>query len=205
MPTTLEEAIAKITELEGTVTTLTTENAGLKTTVAEKDSKIVTLEKNAKKQGENFKKLRDMTKEEKELLSEKELEVLKRQEEVESIASKNAEEIANFRKEQREGVVKGLINKFARGDEELAKKIAFNLSKIKDSELAMNEEALTPLVQDSFNMLGSQVIDQVRQAHNQGGAGADYKAGETDFAETEKGKGLSEALFGPERTEGGTQ
>jgi len=196
----LEEALAKVAELEGTVTALTTENAGLKTTVAEKDTKISSLEENAKKQGENFKKLREMTKEEKELLSAKEIELLERQEKTEAEAAELKQRQDKFFQEQREGVVKGLVNKYARGDEEVAKKIAFNLSKIKDSELAMNEEALTPLVQDSFNMLGSQVIDQVRQAHNTGGQGADYKAGEPSFADSKEGKELSTALFGPEKT-----
>ena len=195
---TLEEALAKITALE-------TENAGLKTTnaeltaqIGEKDSKITTLEENARKQGENFKKLRDMTKEEKELLSEKELELLERQEKIEKDQADFLAKQEQFAKDQRNTVVKNLINRYARGDEELAKKIAFNLDKIKDSDKAMNEEALAPLIKDSFNMLGTEVRDAVRDAHNERGEGADYKPTENGFADSEKGQALSDALFGKE-------
>lgn len=188
---TLEEAMAKITALEA-------EKAELSTQVAERDGKILTLEDNAKKQGENFKKLRDMSKEEKELLSEKELELLKRQEEVETQALSIKEQQDKFFQDQRASVLKNLVNKHARGDEELAKKIEFNLSKIKDSELAMNEESLTPIVKDAFNMLGGEVTDAVRMAHNERGGTQDYKAPENGFADTQHGKDLSTALFGAE-------
>ena len=188
---TLEEALAKITALEA-------EKAELTTQVGEKDAKILTLEDNAKKQGENFKKLRDMSKEEKELLSEKELELLKRQEEVENQALSVKQQQDKFFQDQRASVLKNLVDKYAKGDVELAKKIEFNLAKIKDSELAMNEEALSPLVKDSFNMLGAEVTDAVRNAHNERGGNQDYKAPESGFAETQHGKDLSDALFGKE-------
>ena len=194
----LETALAKITTLEAEKTALATTNAELTTQVAEKDGKILTLEDNAKKQGENFKKLRDMSKEEKELLSEKELELLKRQEEVENQALTVKQQQDQFFKDQRGAVLKNLVEKYAKGDVELAKKIEFNLAKIKDSDLAMNEEALTPLVKDSFNMLGAEVTNAVLDAHNQRGAGADYKAPEGGFADTQHGKDLSTALFGAE-------
>jgi len=194
----LEQALAKITALEAEKTALATTNAELTTQVAEKDGKILTLEDNAKKQGENFKKLRDMSKEEKELLSEKELELLKRQEEVENQALTVKQQQDQFFKDQRAGVLKNLVDKYAKGDVELAKKIEFNLAKIKDSDLAMNEEALTPLVKDSFNMLGAEVTDAVRNAHNERGNNQDYKAPENGFAESQHGKDLSDALFGKE-------
>ena len=139
-----------------------------------------------------------MTKEERELLSERELELLKRQEANEQVAADLQAKQDKFFQDQRASVLKNLVNKYARGDEELAKKIEFNLAKIKDSELAMNEEALAPLVQDSFNMLGNSVPDAVRQAHNERGSGADYKPTESGFAESEKGQALSDALFDKE-------
>ena len=197
----LETALAKITTLEAEKTALATTNAELTTQVAEKDGKILTLEDNAKKQGENFKKLRDMSKEEKELLSEKELELLKRQEEVENQALTVKQQQDQFFKDQRGAVLKNLVEKYAKGDVELAKKIEFNLAKIKDSDLAMNEEALAPLVKDSFNMLGVEVIDAVRGAHNERGTGADYQPKDSGFADTQQGKDLSEALFGKEEAQ----
>lgn len=195
---TLEEALAKITALEAEKASLATTNAELTTQVGEKDAKILTLEDNAKKQGENFKKLRDMSKEEKELLSEKELELLKRQEEVENQALTVKQQQDKFFQDQRASVLKNLVDKYAKGDVELAKKIEFNLGRMKDSELAMNEEALSPLVKDSFNMLGAEVTDAVRNAHNERGGNQDYKPQETGFAETQHGKDLSDALFGKE-------
>lgn len=188
---TLEEALAKITALEA-------EKAELTTQVGEKDAKILTLEDNAKKQGENFKKFRDMSKEEKELLSEREIEQLKRQDALAEETQALKDKQDKFFQDQRASVLKNLVDKYAKGDVELAKKIEFNLAKIKDSELAMNEEALSPLVKDSFNMLGAEVTDAVRNAHNERGGNQDYKAPESGFAETQHGKDLSDALFGKE-------
>jgi hypothetical protein len=205
---TLEEALAKIKELETENTGLKTTNAELTTQVGEKDAKIEELNGHLAEKGRQFKALRDMTKEEKELLSEKELELLERQEKLEKDNADFRAQQDQFLKDQRSTVVKNLINRYARGDEELAKKIAFNLDKIKDSDKAMNEEALAPLIQDSFNMLGSEVRDAVRDAHNERGTGADYKPQENGFADSEKGKALSDALFGKEdagNSDGGTQ
>ena len=194
----LEQALQKIKDLEAEKTALATTNAELTTQVAENNTTIATLQDNAKKQGENFKKLRDMSKEEKELLSEKELELLKRQEEVENQALTVKQQQDKFFQDQRELQVKELINGYAKGDVELAKKLEFGLGRIKDSELAMTKEALIPLVKDAFNMLGAEVTDAVRNAHNERGGNQDYKAPESGFAETQHGKDLSDALFGKE-------
>lgn len=186
---TLDEALVKIKELEA-------ENATLATTVTEKDAIIADKDAHLQEKGEQFKKFRDMTSAEKELLTEKEIELLKRQDALEEVAKKTAEDQANFRKEQRDSVKNALINKMARGDAELAKKIEFNLNKIKDSDTAMTEEALAPLVTDSFNMLGNQVPDAIRQAHNSGGSVPNPEPVNTGFADSEQGKALSTALFG---------
>lgn len=200
---TLEEALAKITALETENAGLKTTNAELTTQIGEKDSKITELNDHIAEKGRQFKALRDMTKEEKELLSEKELELLERQEKIEKDQADFLAKQEQFAKDQRSTVVKNLINRYARGDEELAKKIAFNLDKIKDSDKAMNEEALAPLIKDSFNMLGTEVGDAVRDAHNERGSGADYKPQENGFADSEKGQALSDALFGKEDTGAG--
>ncbi len=186
---TLEEALAKITALEA-------EKATLTTTIADKDAIIADKDAHLQEKGEQFKKFRDMTAAEKELLSEKEIELLKRQDALEEIAKKTSEDQANFRKEQRDSVKNALINKMARGDAELAKKIEFNLNKIKDSDTAMTEEALAPLVTDSFNMLGNQVPDAIRQAHNTGGQLPNPEPVSNGFADSQAGKDLSKALFG---------
>lgn len=204
-----EEMKAKITELEGQVTTLTTEKTDLatkvttlETTVGTKDKEIVKLNERAREQGDNFKKLRDMTKAEKELLSEKELEFQTRQEALEEQAQKVADDQAAFLKGQRESLVKSLVNRYARGDAEVAKKIEFNLSKLSGSAEAITEEALKPFVQDSFNMIGSSNLpDNLREAHNTDGAPQQFNSSQKEgegFAESARGKELSTALFGKE-------
>ena len=187
----LDQAIARIAELEAA-------NATLTQSVTERDAKIEDMTRHAKEKGEQFKKLRDMTAAEKELLSEKELELMKRQEETEAVARKVAEDQQAFRLEQRGAVLKNLINKFAKGDVEIAKKIELNISQFKDADQAMTEEALAPLVQNGFNMIGPAAFDAVRNAHNQGGSGADYVPQEAGFAESPEGKALETALFGAE-------
>ena len=188
---TLEEALAKITALEA-------EKAQILTESTAKDTVIEDMKAHAVEKGEQFKKLRDMTAAEKELLSEKELELMKRTEAIEETARQTQEDQKAFRLEQRGTILKNLVAKMARGDEEIAKKIEFNLNKIKDADLAMTEEALTPLVTDSFNMLGSQTTDGLRTAHNTGGNYQGTAPKENGFAESEQGTALSTALFGAE-------
>jgi len=197
---TLEEALAKITELEASNVSLTTTNAELTTQSTSKDDKIAELGEHLKEKGRQFKQLREMSKEEKELLTEKEIELLERQEFNEKGTADLKVQQDKFFADQRASVLKGIINKYARGDEEFAKKLELNLSKIKDSELAMNEESLSPFVKDAFNMVGADVPDSIRLAHNTGGD-VQYKAPvATGFAESQQGIATSDALFGKDPT-----
>ena len=131
-------------------------------------------------------------------MSEQETITLQRQDQLAEETEKLRLSQEKFFQDQRELQVKELINGYAKGDVELAKKLEFGLGRIKDSELAMTKEALIPLVKDAFNMLGAEVTDAVRNAHNERGGNQDYKAPESGFAETQHGKDLSDALFGKE-------
>jgi len=185
----LDQALARVAELEA-------ESVTQIQSLSEKDAKIEDMARHAREKSEQFKKLRDMTTSEKELLSEKELELMKRQEGIEEISRKTAEDQQAFRQEQRASVLKGIVNKFARGDIELAKKIEFNIAKIKDSDLAMTEEMLAPIVQDGFNMVGVAATDAVRNANNQGGSVPEYASDAPNYANTPEGQELSAMMFG---------
>jgi len=187
---TLDEALARIAELEA-------EKSTLEATITDKDTKIADMEAHAAEKGEQFKKLRDMTAAEKELLSAKELELLKRQEQIEEMAKQTQEAQKTFLQTQREGTLKNIIAKHAKGDEKLAEKIAFNLSQLKGAEEAMDEATLTPFVNNAFNMLGAELTNSLRQNHNDtthfgNGSGQEDKG----FADSPQGVQLGEMLFG---------
>ncbi len=87
----------------------------------------------------NFKKLRDMTKEEREGINAKEMELLKRQEAIE-------EQQANFTKQQKETREKELgsykeeyLDKFAGGDEEMKKKVLFHFNRLADEAITRSD------------------------------------------------------------------
>lgn len=191
----LEEALAKLATIEAEKEALATANAGLESMLSEKEAKIVDMTNHAREQNSNWKKFRDMSKEDKEALTEKEIELIQRNEAVEERAREIEEKQNSFLKDQRAAKVNELIKGYAKGDKDIADKIAFNLSKIKDSELAIHEDALAPLIKDSYNMLGSEVHDTLRAAHNATGAtGVAPKEG--NFTNTEEGKSLETLLFG---------
>ena len=87
----------------------------------------------------NFKKLRDMSKEERETLNAKEMELLKRQEAIE-------EQQANFTKQQKETREKELgsykeeyLEKFAGNDEEMKKKVLFHFNRLADEAITKSD------------------------------------------------------------------
>ena len=132
-----EEMKAKITELEGKVETLTKENIDYKSgaeTVAQqlkdKDAELAKMKDAARERGEQFKKLRDMTAEEKELLTEKEKEIMQRQEVQEEEINKFKTEQAEFTKKQKDALIDTLAMKKAGGNKELAEKIKITLNKL---------------------------------------------------------------------------
>jgi len=200
---TTEELEAKIKELEGVVVATTTERDTLKTTVADTNTKLQTSEKElglakeaAKEQGKNFKHLRDYSKEEKDLLTEKELELLQRSDKLEEDRAKDSQDRQTFEKTQKDERVNNLVNRLSRGDKEIADKIRVNLSRISGFDgAAVTEEALRPFVQDAFNMLGpvTPKVDPLMEAHQQGGATGEYKP-DGSFAETADGKETANAL-----------
>jgi hypothetical protein len=197
----LKQAKEKITELEGKVTTLTKENTDYKAgadeftkQMKEKDTLIEDMQVKARERGEQFKKLRDYSKEEQELLTEKEKELLLRQEALEENNKKFQEDQNNFQKTQRDALVDSLAMKKAGGNRDLADKLKITLGKIKDIETKITEADLTPEIDFAFNGLNIQTTpDPLLDANNQGGAGANFTT-DTGYADTADGKSVASAL-----------
>lgn len=197
----LETALAEIEKLKGENTTLTETNTKitkekgeLEKASKEKDVTIEDMKKHNAEKTDQLKKLRDLTAEEKAKLSAKEIEQMKRDEEFAEKQDQMAKEMADFKTSQRKSVVDKLVETHARGNKELADKIRFNLERLKDSELALDETTLAPLVEQSMNMLGSSTVDALRTAHNTGGQGGDGDKQGNSFADTKEGASLASAL-----------
>jgi hypothetical protein len=179
----LDEALAKIAELEGVI-------SSKDEVILEKDNQIDKLNNVAREQAGNFKKLRDMTQAERDQLTEKELELMKRQEAHEEKMAKFESEQKEFTQKQKDSVINNLANKMSRGDEEIAKQIKLNLTKLNPELLtsAITEEELAPHVESAYNMLGIQTKpDPLYEAHHTSGRTAPIESA-NNFADTQEGK-----------------
>lgn len=198
----LEEALKKITELETKVTTLEKENTDYKAgsdtlsqQIKDKEMEITTLKGKFSEQNLNFKKLRDYSDAEKELLTEKEKEIIERQEAQEEAVKKFQEEQKNFQKTQRDALVDSLAMKKAGGNREIADKIKVTLNKIKDIETKATEQDLTSEIDFAFNGLALKTApDPLQQANNEVGFTPTFSPQGENFAETAEGKGLASVL-----------
>ena len=199
-----EEEKKKMANLEKQVADLTKENGELKTSntklgedIKERDTKITTLEENARERGQQFKRFKEMTDAEKELLSEKEKELMQRQDALEEEREKDRKDREEFNKKQKDATITNLANRLAKGDKDLAEQIKINLGKINPELLnnAQTEEELTPFVTDAFNMTGAGNTqgDSLSNAINTDGLPAKVD-GEKDFADTSDGKQLGSML-----------
>jgi chromosome segregation ATPase len=218
-----KESAAKIQELTNQVATLT---AQVQTVSAERDQArgdVTKLGEDIKKKdvlieqknqdiigirkaaGLEKKKLAEMTEAEKAALSEKEIELQQRQEQLEADQAKRDEEQKTWReqvaaenKKQVDARRTSVFGKMAGKNPEILKKLEENWSKL-DKELtnkATTEEEISTLAQDAYNMLGSIKPEAVRQVVQKSGAGeAGEDAGNAEDAAVVKG--LSEALGVP--------
>lgn len=197
----LEEALKKITELETKVTTLTKENTDYKAGAVELDTKIkdseatiAKMKEDARTQGMNFKKLRDYSESEKELLSEKEKEIMERQEAHEESMKKLADEQNSWKKTQRDALIDSIAMKKAGGNKEVADKIKVGLSKLANIENLATEAELAPEIDFAFNGLAIQTKpNPIVEANNWGGE-TQVKPTDDNFADTADGKSLAGAL-----------
>lgn len=143
-----------------------------------------------------YKKLSEMSQEEKDKLSAAELQLQERQEKLEK-------DQADFQAQQLEATKKetdsrrtGIFNKLVGSKPELVKKMEENWGKLDKglTEKATTPEEIEKLAGDAFNMLGAIKPDAVRAAVSTGGNGEAGNGAATDFSETAEGKALASAL-----------
>lgn len=212
MPKTLEEALVKITELTTLNTTLQTDLGKAKTdltasTKAVKDKDAIITQKNddivklRNSSKDEYKKLEDRTQEEKDKLSEAEIEIIKRQEKLESDTQAFQKLQADAAKKDLDARIDRTVGNLAGKDKDLAQKIRDNYGRIMDSAKASTDEEVAKVASEAFNMLGVPKPDGARGALGAGGNGApDSGAGtdQTGFADSQIGKDLSKLMNLPE-------
>lgn len=178
------------------VTTLKESNTKLGEDIKERDTKIGELRTQAGERAQQFKLLKDMTAAEKELLSEKELEIMQRTEKLETDRQEANKIQAERDQKQRDFTIDSLATKYAKGNKDLVAQIKINLGKLdpKLLEGALTEQDLTPHVESAFKMTGAGTgADPLRTAHNAGGETAPID-NPNNFATSEDGKKLAGAL-----------
>lgn len=190
-----EEIEALKADPDALVNKLKETTGALQKTNAEKEEiakKLTESEKNREFQAQNFKKFRDMTAEEKELLSEKEKELLIRQEKLEEEREKDKQEREKWQTDQIKKIENRFVKQLSGGDEKVAEKILFHYNRLSDK--ADDEETIEQKMNDAYRLLGDDRPDPLRRAISGRGSAPDVKAKSSDFSETDEGKGLGGAL-----------
>lgn len=151
-------------------------------TVKEKDLIIDQKNTDIISTRKSYKKLEDMTKEEKDQLSQAEKELMERTEAHEA-------EVARFQKEQQERQQKEVaerrsnaIKKLVGENPDLAKKVAENFERINGFDKAITESEIAKIAGDAFNLLGDEKPAPVADAMNNNGdaPGDSNKGGTSD-------------------------
>jgi hypothetical protein len=144
--------------------------------IEQKNNDIISVRK-------NYKKLADMTQEEKDQLSQAELELKERMEKFEQdqaeFAKKTEEQTKKEVDARKNTALKKLVGE---KNPELLKKVLDNFERIKDSEKALTEEEIGKLANDAYNMLGDEKPNPVLDAMNQNGEAPGDSVIKTDEA-----------------------
>ena len=136
----------------------------------------------------NFKKLRDMTKEDQEKLTTREVELLKRQESLE-------ENQTNFIKSQKDSWMSEAIKQYTGGDEEKEKKIKYQVSRLNDD--ATTKEDIINKVKDAVGLAGLNNPGQsnpITEANAYYGSINNAKPRTDNFAESDRGEEAARKL-----------
>jgi chromosome segregation ATPase len=143
-----------------------------------------------------YKKLTEMTQEEKDQLTDAEKELKERQEVLENQQKDFENRQNDLRVKEVTARRDAIINKMAGGKPEFIEKIKANWAKLNTSivEKASTEEELKVLVGDAYNMLGSIKPEAVREVIGASGAGEAGGEGRQDFTTTPEGQSLAGAL-----------
>lgn len=151
-----------------------------------------------------YKKLKELTEEEKEDMSKKEIELHENQIALQEQQEKLREDREEHDNKERDGRKKAAFDKLISGEanKELREKMEKNYEAIKDSDKVVTEAEITDLAQKAFNMLGDEKPDNLvgdAAAETGDAPGGGEKAG---FAESAEGKGLSDQLGLPKQEVG---
>ena len=184
----------QIKELQDKATKLEAEKAQLLADLAEKDKVIEQKSKDVVGARKEYKRLADMTAEEKEALSAKEQELLERQEAHDAKVAQLEKEQADRNAKEKQARVDKAIKAIAGNDTAYAEKLKNNLGRIKDYDVAMTEEEISKVVNDGANMLGEARPNPVTTALNSEGGVVEGKNEGAGFAETEGGKDLAKSM-----------
>ena len=184
-----EKAEADLAEANKKVDTLTA-------TVAEKDRVIEVKNQDIIGARKQYKKLSEMTSEEKEALSAKELELQERQEKMEAETEAFRKEQAEIRQKEVDSRWENAIKKRVGDNAEHAETLRKNMKSFVDHDKAMTEDEIASLADRGLNLFGDAKPNPINQALNSSGGapnggGAGAGAG---FAESEAGKGLADSL-----------
>lgn len=161
-----------------------------------RDTQIADLKTQAGERAQQFKKLKDMTDAERDSLTEKEQELMMRQEKIEEDRANEIKERVERETKQRTETIESLANKFAKGDKDVAAQIKINLGKFNPELLnkALTETEIAPFVDSAFKMTGiTSTPDPLRTAHNADGGNGPINS-DNDFSKTESGKSLASAM-----------
>lgn len=176
----IEALKAKNTELEGNNTKTASELAETK--------------ERLRQRGEEFKKLRDMTEEDKKKLTDTELNLLKRQEELDEKAKKIEDDQAKFLQDQRDTIINKYVNDYAKGNKELADKIRFNFDNTLKAVDATDDASIAKKASSAFALVKQESPDLVTSAINSGGRSDDSAINGNGFGDTQAGKELAGAM-----------
>lgn len=193
----MTDAIEAIETLEGDLEkekeARTADETAHEKVIKEKDEIIARKNKDIVGARREYKKLADMTEEERSALSERERELLERQEQLEEDKRKSDEERGKREAKERADTLDRLIEQKVGSNEELAERVKGNIDRIKDAETLTTATELEALVGDAYNMLGEPAPEGVEAVigFDRGNA-PDQR--ESDFADSQKGKELANRM-----------
>jgi hypothetical protein len=180
-PKTLEEALEVINGLNAKIT----EKDQI---IEQKNQDIVGIRKDSKR-------LKELTDEERQALTQKEIEIHEATLQLQRDQEAHLEEQRNFQNTQRLATRDKILRNFVGNNEELFEKMKSNFDLIKGSDEAFVEDQIKGLAETAFNMLGNDKPENVVQhVANGDGGRAPTESEKKDYSETPEGQSLANAL-----------
>lgn len=139
-------------------------------------------------------RLKDLTDEEREKMSEKEIELHN----TAKALQEQQEQLAKDQQEWKQKEITARVDKAVKGlvgsDQVLIDKVKGNYGRIKDAEKAESEDEIARLASEAFNMLGVEKPASVSDAMGHDGGSAPGQGSGNNFANSDAGKGLAQNM-----------